>query len=599
MSVRSNSQLALAALLCIHTTLLAWGAVVNSPTIDEVGWLPGGLASWKTGNLDVVFTNPPHVGLLAAIPLLFTDPDTTAFESGGSAHSIGREFIRTNGYHSFELFTLGRWACIPFSLLGAVTCFAWSRDLYGPRSGLLAATLWCFSPNILAHGQIVSFDVPATSMGLVANYTFWRWLRHSNMKNTFTSGLVLGLSLLTKMTILIYFMLWPLIWIAWSFGRGGNRLSHLVIEGTKLAAILVIALDVLNLGYGFQGSFAQFKTYKLRSQSLTGIPNEPGNGLAESFIGDLPVPFPSAYMLGLEYQRLFMEGKVGGPGGSYLRGEWSSEPLPYYYLYALAIKVPLGIWSLLLLSAIFRTWCIDAENHTRDELVLLIPAFAILVIASTSTAYNTHLRFVLPCFPFLFIWISRLANLSLSAHRYIATLGIVAAAWAVLSSLWVYPHSMSYFNEFVGGPRFGHYHLLGSNVDYGQDLHHLKLWYDEHPEARPLGLAYWDLESVDPRMVGIQFFIPPSGPAPDESIEQSKGLQMGPHPGWYAVNVNLLHADHVPARIQYPEVGFYGYFLEFSPIGRAGYSILIYHISLEEANRVRSQRGMPLLPSET
>jgi hypothetical protein len=171
--------------------------------------------------------------------------------------------------------------------------------------------------------------------------------------------------------------------------------------------------------------------------------------------------------------------------------------------------------------------------------------------------------------------------------------------WAVLSSLWIYPHSLSYFNELIGGPRSGHYHLGGSNVDYGQDLLKLKRWYDLHPNARPLGLAYWDLESVDPHVAGIEYFTPPSGPRPGVSNGTTNADELGPMPGWFAVNVNVLHGDDWPGRSGYANWGFYGYFLEFSPVARAGYSIHIYHVTVDDANRVRTNLGLPLLERQS
>ncbi len=48
--------------------------------------------------------------------------------------------------------------------------------------------------------------------------------------------------------------------------------------------------------------------------------------------------------------------------------------------------------------------------------------------------------------------------------------------WFVISSLWVGPHWISYFNEAIGGPLNGPEHLLGSNVDWGQDLPYLAEW---------------------------------------------------------------------------------------------------------------------------
>jgi len=47
----------------------------------------------------------------------------------------------------------------------------------------------------------------------------------------------------------------------------------------------------------------------------------------------------------------------------------------------------------------------------------------------------------------------------------------------------------------------------------------------------------------------------------------------------------------------YPDLGFYGYFLNFSPIARAGYSIYIYRITVDDANRVRAQLGLPPIES--
>jgi hypothetical protein len=48
-------------------------------------------------------------------------------------------------------------------------------------------------------------------------------------------------------------------------------------------------------------------------------------------------------------------------------------------------------------------------------------------------------------------------------------LAAISLCWLAASSLWVYPHSLSYFNEAAGGPLRGAEHLLGSNSDWGQD----------------------------------------------------------------------------------------------------------------------------------
>jgi hypothetical protein len=39
----------------------------------------------------------------------------------------------------------------------------------------------------------------------------------------------------------------------------------------------------------------------------------------------------------------------------------------------------------------------------------------------------------------------------------------------------------------------------------------------------------------------------------------------------------------------------YRYFLEFTPVAMAGYSIYIYHLTLPEVNALRESHGLPLL----
>ena len=42
--------------------------------------------------------------------------------------------------------------------------------------------------------------------------------------------------------------------------------------------------------------------------------------------------------------------------------------------------------------------------------------------------------------------------------------------WAVVSSLAVFPHSVSYFNEPAGGPENAAAHLIDASVDWGQGM---------------------------------------------------------------------------------------------------------------------------------
>ena len=162
-----------------------------------------------------------------------------------------------------------------------------------------------------------------------------------------------------------------------------------------------------------------------------------------------------------------------------------------------------------------------------------------------------------------------------------------AATWLLASSLFVYPHSLSYFNEAIGGPRNGFEHLHNSNIDWGQDLLFLKRWLDKHPEAPLDGFAY-SLELIQPSVVGVDI-PPPPFDIRYRSSNKADESKAGPLPGRYAVSVNYLHDRHHR----------FNYFSRLTPFRYIGYSIVIYEITPAQANRLRDELEMRKLPRET
>jgi hypothetical protein len=84
------------------------------------------------------------------------------------------------------------------------------------------------------------------------------------------------------------------------------------------------------------------------------------------------------------------------------------------------------------------------------------------------------------------------------------------------------------------------------------------------------------------------------------------GLDVGrvphePTPGRWAVDVNYVAGGtfRVGTQAGLPTPGPYWYFQQFTPVDKAGYSIFIYHVTPEEANRVRAQLGLPPWVADT
>jgi hypothetical protein len=170
-------------------------------------------------------------------------------------------------------------------------------------------------------------------------------------------------------------------------------------------------------------------------------------------------------------------------------------------------------------------------------------------------------------------------------------------AWAGVSSLSIYPHSYSYFNELVGGPTNGWKHLHNSNVDWGQDLTHLKQWLDAHTEVEHIGVAafHW----IDVRKLGIDGAAVNRFPLP--TSQHALSLEKGPQPGWFAISVCHLAGEPAEshwgrASDAYQNDPSRSYFRYFEPVDRVGYSMNIYHVTREDCNRVRRKLGLNELP---
>jgi hypothetical protein len=605
-------QLATVATLGAFVGLLGWSSWRHTPVQSEVAHLAAGVSQCHFGTFDLYRVNPPLVRMIGALAVLSAEPSTDRHGVRQSPldrreYRMGIDFCYSNRLRVFSLVRVARWACIPLNALGSYFCYLWARRLYGPTAGLMALLTWCLSPCALGHGATIMPDVPCAAMGVTGVYCFWLWLKKPQWLEAAISGLAVGTAELCKFTLLVLYPLLPVLWMVYRLPEwwAGNfsRRDHLRQCGL-LATLLLLSIYVINCGYLFEGTFAPLDMFRFQTTLFTGyesledVPPQGGNRFAGTWLGKLPMPLPANMVQGIDTQRYDFE--RGLP--SYLRGQWTDHGWWYYYLYALAVKMPAGMWCLAAL-ALGVTICGQGHNASwRDEMLVLTPGLAILVFVSSQSGFSVHSRYAIPALPFLLIWTSKVARVFemrpiTTGRRALGTAVVVALTWSIGSSLWAYPHSLSHFNELVGGPKHGGEHLLDSNIDWGQDLLYLKDWLDRHPDVTLDGLAYSN--SYPATLAGISETPYPPPEDEDEGGRQSLSRsaeigtvpggraadQVGPKPGWYAVSVNYLYSRERQ----------YRYFLDFKPVGSAGYSIYIYHITLDEANQVRRELRLPLL----
>lgn len=589
-------------LLTLHTELLFYSAAVHTPNYDEVGHLPAGVVVWDRNEFDLYRVNPPLVKAVAALPAVVAGYSAEELRYSRDPlqrpeWGVGRAWISSLGESAMSLWNYGRWACIPFSLLGGLICFLWSREHFGDRGGLLSLTLWCFSPTVLANGATILPDIGATTFGLLAAYLFSHWMQKPTERSALMAGGAMGLAELTKTTWIILFGLWPILWILhrlWQRRQSVRDVRIVRPPAWQLGLILVIALNILNSGYMGRGSFTPLGEYTFQSGSLTGreVPRGGdegatvpviGNRFAGTWLGKIPVPLPHDYVIGLDVQKYdFERGKW-----SYLLGEHKLGGWWYYYFVALGVKEPLGYW----LVGVLVCWFLWKGGWRSvpevDRLVLTLVPMAVLILVSSQTGFSRYLRYLLPVFPFAFIWMGQAARVWDIPGFGVGKLVLCGAlVWGIGSSLWVFPHSQSYFNEITGGPDGGDRYLADANLSWGHDGYYLRDWIRSHPEAEPLTYAY--ISFFDLKVLGIDEAHTPAF-YPDRHYSAAEALKAGPQPGWHIVDIAYLrsHRHH------------YDYFHQFTPVDTIARSMRVYHLTFEQANQARVELGLPLLQQST
>ncbi len=597
-SDRNRTVCLLVACLTFHLTASLYCASQTSATLNEPSRLVAGAGYWGWGTTAVYRVNPPLVHAITGLPIYLAGaqlPEIDSIQVGAGARpefALEREFLDLNRDRFVNLLFLARIPCIIVSLAGAIICFKWASEFYGERSGLLAAACWCFCPSFVGHAAVVGTDVACATTAVAAAWMFWRWLISRRFVDAFICGVALGVAVCTKFTNLGLLATWSII-------VAGATIHGVCIAASRewlwraFAGVILIgtvALLVTNGVYAFSGSFSPLREYRFVSERLNGAtPGGVGNRFKEAPLGAIPVPLPRDMVLGIDTQLRDLE---SFHQDSYLCGSWSSEGWWYYYLVASFVKLPVGMLLLLAISMLLPSSGFVWRWPSWITCFLAVHALVFFVGASTQTGLNHHYRYVLPFLPFLFVNAS-----SLVSHSSVMALrrtSIACAFLIMISCAATLPNAIAFFNFASGGPAHGPTYLLHSSIDWGQDLVQLRRFLEGRDKRRsPIKLAYYG--SVDPTVYGIDYRFEESD---FEAIRA--GLLS---PGTYAVSVNLLYGckGWIPSSnglAIFCTRDSLQTFQNLRPTSRAGYSIYIYDITLDDANRVRRKLGLPELAKD-
>lgn len=371
------------------------------------------------------------------------------------------------------------------SLILAGYLFWWTRQLYGINAGFLALLLYIFDPNIIAHSRIIHQNIFESCIIFIATYYFWCFLKFRDTKNAFLSILTFGIAQITRYTAIyllpIYLILWLGFYHSTIFQLFTTKKYQKIITNTKKFAIYIIlygltALLLINIGFSWEGTFTKLGDYKFKSESLAKIQS------ISPIMKLLPVPFPKAYMRGIDFGKAVQEQGRGEVGGSYLMGKIASGGFKKYYLIAFLYKVPIATQLLILMGIISLIRDRKELKFWQNEAFLVVPSVIFFIILSKANL-QLGIRYILLIFPFLFMIASRvMIGWNVAKIRYRIFISILLI-YLLISNLLYFPHYLAYFNELLVNRKMGYAILADSNIDWGQNDNYIIKYLEDNPET--------------------------------------------------------------------------------------------------------------------
>ncbi|MFN4244141.1 MAG: hypothetical protein ACK4PI_13000 [Tepidisphaerales bacterium] len=491
-----------------HAAIALLGVRGHAATFDE----PVHLVAAAHAAAAQFHLNPEHPPLWKLLPGL-TQPHPPPLPADVAGDPVRQwpyavEQLYRSGHDADALLTRARVVMLVYPLATIVLGGLLVHALAGPAAAVLAALLLALDPLLLAHGPLVTNDVPLT-LALLAVVAAAFLLRQRLARPTFAAALapalllggLIGLAACTKFTAVVLAPLLAAAVVLFPARHDAPRRLARAAPALVLAAAFAFATVWAVYGFRYRPS-ADAPAIDLQPlveriaqlRRLADAPFPTGPDAADS-----PLPPPdlaTRLLVALDRHHLLPNAFVAGLLTSYgvtrsnpafLFGQLSTSGWTWYFPAAALVKTPLA----LLAAYAMLLWTLPRPHAPPAARGLGALALLVFAVAAASPL-NIGVRHVLPA----------LALLTLAAAVVLARTPRLAAALLVALAAEVtlsYPHLISFFNapaRVVGPERL----LADSNLDWGQDLKRLAEWH--HASGRPrLLVAYWG--TADPAFYGL------------------------------------------------------------------------------------------------
>lgn len=469
----------------------------KSATFEEGVHLAAGAYYLETGNYDKIPGYPPLTRMWLSLPAWLSNakiPDRELSPLDMYPFEFGARFLYEYNDADFLLFQ-GRSMVVILSMLLGFYVFRMTKDLFGWNASIIALVLYVFCPNILAHSRLATLDLPLTAFFFITLFYYRRALIRPDNSSMVLSGVFAFLTINAKYTGLILFPVLCSLTIAhFIIADQQHRDRHPLLRSWKIFAfVCFFSIFLVNLEYSFQGSFESIQTYHVS------LPKNHQNRMEtiipETFsklpvLSSIPLPIPHEYFRGLD-MTIYYDLNVPHPNWYFGKRYSYGEHWWHYYITAMTLKLPVAFLITILIALIVGvTACVYDPGKIEVFLFLFIPIFIFFLYFSLVCHSQLGLRLILPIFPFLFAVSGFSTQYLLQQKRPGFFLLSFLMIWYIFSSVTIFPHYLSYFNEIAGGPDRGSDYFADSNLDWGQDLKGLKKYMTEKG-IKQINLIYY------------------------------------------------------------------------------------------------------------
>ena len=565
-------------LLTVQAAQMAYVVHRESLTFDEDDHMFAGYMMWKAGDYGLNPEHPPLVKLLATLPILGEKlwiPPLQHREFKQEAYLDGRDWLARNDGASQRLVFRMRLMAGLLAIGLSLVIFTATREWFGMDAALIALVLVTFDPNMLAHSALVTTDMGVTLFFLASIYAFYRYVKQPTPARLVIAGVVAGLLLATKHSgiLLAPMLVLLIVWEIATAPKEARGRVALRLTGA-FAAIVVLGVAVLWAFYGFRYAArpagAPFVTVAEYVKPLSPFSAAPVLFFARFHL------LPESYLIGLVDVKRMAEFY-----STFILGRQLAHGVWWYFPVVIAIKTPLGMLALVLLSLFAIVT--GRLRGAREIAFILLPWLVYLGVAMAS-GMNIGARHVLPLFAMAAILCGGgVVALARGNRRWAWICGVLVVAHCA-SALSVFPNYIAYANEAWGGPKNVHNLLSDANVDWAQQLYQVKAWQDRHP-GEECWFAYFAYPEVDPAIYGIRCHH-----LPTIDTFWLGGADVTPP----VIHGNVLLSAGDLSGCEWPsgKVSAYGAFQSIKPAEAIDYGVFVYRGNFDMRQAAAMSRGM-------